>query len=110
MVVEWVVGFVFEDVEGCYYGFYDCFVNVMWESWFVFDVLFGIELFCCWLYCYKLVFYFKGIMFIEVLLMMMVFGVFGDVVNFGDGIYYLSWYLEGKIGESCEVEFEEWEE
>lgn len=82
---------------------YDIVVNASWESRLKFDHQLGITPPYKWLHRYKMACQIRGANLIDAPSSTIVLGAFGDLVNFGNGSYYISWYPDGKIDESSEI-------
>ncbi|MFZ5791294.1 MAG: FAD-dependent oxidoreductase [Pseudomonadota bacterium] len=90
---------VHEAGTGSRHGPYDHVVNALWEDRLRIDAGLGIEPGRAWLHRYKLAIHAEGAGGVAPSTTIML-GSFGDVVNFGDGRYYLSWYPSCRIGTS----------
>ncbi|MEM1245898.1 MAG: FAD-dependent oxidoreductase [Acidobacteriota bacterium] len=102
--------FRFEGAGGQWFGPYDRLVNATWESRLTLDATLGIEPPRRWLHRFKMALHLTGANTTRVPSTTMVLGAFGDLVNFGNGDYYLSWYRDGKLGESRRAQPPRWEE
>lgn len=84
-------------------GPYDQVINASWESRLVFDRQLGIMPTQPWIHRHK----FGNRVLIplkadDLPSLTVVLGAFGDIVNFGDGGFYLSWYPIGMVATSLE--------
>jgi len=79
---------------------YDIVVNASWESRIALDHQLGITPPHRWLHRYKRACQVRGANLIDAPSSTIVLGAFGDLVNFGNGSYYISWYPDGKIDQS----------
>ncbi|QQL45717.1 FAD-dependent oxidoreductase [Sulfuriroseicoccus oceanibius] len=82
---------------------YDLVVNASWESRLALDHQLGLTPPYRWLHRYKMACQIRGANVIDAPSATIALGAFGDLVNFGDGSYYLSWYPDGKIDESSDL-------
>lgn len=82
---------VFQDGRRC--NGYQQIVNATWEDRLRIDQTLGYQTNYNWLHRYKLAVHMHGQEYIPTIpSCTLVLGPFGDVVNFEDGSYYLSWY------------------
>lgn len=80
-------------------GPYDHVVNALWQDRMRIDANVGLRPHRRWLHRYKLAVHITGAEGPRLPSTTIVLGEYGDVVDFGDGRYYLSWYPACKLGE-----------
>lgn len=83
---------------------YDHVVNALWADRLRVDATLGLRPARDWLFRYKVALHVTGAGKCESLpSTTMVLGPYGDIVNFGDGRLYLSWYPVGRLGASSDL-------
>ena len=88
---------------------YDHVVNTLWHGRLAIDQSAGILPDRPWLYRVK--YYLRlHVPGVEIPSTTIVLGAFGDVVNYGDGHFYLSWYPSGMLGSSSAIQPPDWSE
>lgn len=88
---------------------FDHLVNALWDGRLAVDITAGIKPARPWTFRLKYGLRLKtnGIDR-QVRSTTLILGPFGDVVNYGDGDYYLSWYPAGRLAISSQIEPEPW--
>src|SRR4029434_218326 len=81
-------------------GPYDHAVNTLWEDRLRVDAMLGHRPTRPWLHRYKLALHVRRVAADPPPSTTIVLGPFGDVVNFGDGRFYFSWYPVCRLGTS----------
>lgn len=99
----------FENSSGRHAEFYDHVVNALWESRLAIDLTAGVKPDRPWLYRVKHFLRIRnGLLAAGLPSVTMVLGPFGDVVNYGNGEAYLSWYPAGMQGMSKDIRPPDW--
>ena len=80
-------------------GPYDHVVNALWQDRMRIDANLGLRPHRRWLHRYKLAVHVSGAEGPRLPSTTLILGEYGDVVDFGGGRYYLSWYPACKLGE-----------
>jgi glycine/D-amino acid oxidase-like deaminating enzyme len=80
-------------------GPYDHVVNALWQDRMRIDASIGLRPHRRWLHRYKLAVHIAGASGPRLPSATIVLGEYGDIVDFGGGCYYLSWYPACKLGE-----------
>lgn len=92
-----------------YVNLYDRVVNSLWHNRLKIDASLGIVPNNDWLYRYKVGIRFKCIDYISNLpSVTLALGPFGDIVNYGDQKFYISWYPSGMTDSSKEIQPPDW--
>jgi hypothetical protein len=99
------VGFTGQDGEGR--ADYDHVVNALWEGRLAVDKTAGIVPAHPWLHRVKHFLRVEAMAW-DLPSTTIVLGPFGDIVNYGGGAFYLSWYPSGLQGSSGDLEIPEW--
>ncbi len=102
------VGFRAGDARDC--ARYDHVVNALWGGRLEIDAKLGLVPERPWIYRYKTAGWITGpVPRGRVPSMTIALGPFGDVVNYGDGGVYFSWYPTGLVGRSAELRAPDWD-
>ena len=98
-----------EDAQGRHRETYAHAVNALWEGRLAVDATAGIKPDRPWLHRVKFFVRMKAPALTSILpSVTIVLGPFGDVVNYGTGEFYLSWYPAGMRGMSNAIEPPDW--
>jgi hypothetical protein len=98
----------FTDSTGEHRERYAHAVNAAWESRLAIDLAAGIRPTLSWLYRVKHFLRFRHLTTPIIPSVTIVLGPFGDIVNYGNGDLFLSWYPSGMQGMSSEISPPEW--
>jgi hypothetical protein len=98
----------FKDSVGHSSAFYDHVVNALWESRLAIDLTAGHKPDRPWLHRVKHFLRVGTSSPVSMPSFTIVLGPFGDVVNYGNGYIYLSWYPAGMHGMSKEIQPPDW--
>ena len=85
-------------------GPYDEVVNTLWQERLRVDATAGVHPERPWLHRYKLAINIAGAIGLAPPSATIMLGEYGDIVDFGGGRYYLSWYPACKLGEWREIQ------
>lgn len=102
------IGFGTSDTRGS--ARYDHVVNALWGGRLEIDATLGLEPERPWLFRYKTAGWIRGpVARGQIPSMTIALGPFGDIVNYGDGGIYFSWYPTGLLGRSSELRPPDWD-
>ena len=98
-----------DDPSGSHTMEFDACINCLWEERIKLDKLIGIQPKKTSLTRYKasITFFHRGDVLKAIPSTTLVSGAFGDVVNYQNGLYYLSWYPACKIGQTIDEDVRE---
>jgi hypothetical protein len=99
----------YQDAAGHHVELYDQVINALWESRLAIDATAGLKPQRPWLHRVKFFVRLQAPAHVDALpSVTTVLGPFGDIVNYGNGEFYLSWYPAGMLGMSTDIQPPDW--